>query len=166
MKDERPGNPWYREPWPWILMSGPAVVVVAGIATAVIAVRTSDGLVANDYYKQGLAINRVLDREHRARELGLAASVQFNETGDRVRVRIEAAQLPPAAPRLTFLHATRAGFDQSVKLTLVAPGLYEGRLAPLPRGVWHVRLEDAAGAWRLDGQWRSGAPAARLEPAA
>jgi len=27
------GKPWYREPWPWILMSGPAAVLVAGAAT-------------------------------------------------------------------------------------------------------------------------------------
>ena len=40
-------KPWYREPWPWILMAGPAIVVVAGIATAVIAIRTSDPLVAD-----------------------------------------------------------------------------------------------------------------------
>ena len=40
-------QPWYRHPWPWILMAGPAIVVVAGIATAVIAVRTADPLVAD-----------------------------------------------------------------------------------------------------------------------
>jgi len=45
---ERPSSkPWYREPWPWILMSGPAVVVVAGTVTAVIAIRTADPVVAN-----------------------------------------------------------------------------------------------------------------------
>ena len=38
-------KPWYREPWPWILMAGPAIVVVAGIATAWLAVRSNDGLV-------------------------------------------------------------------------------------------------------------------------
>ena len=26
-------KPWYREPWPWLLMLGPAVVVVAGFIT-------------------------------------------------------------------------------------------------------------------------------------
>jgi len=26
-------KPWYRERWPWILMSGPAAVLVAGSAT-------------------------------------------------------------------------------------------------------------------------------------
>lgn len=39
--------PWYRHRWPWLLMSGPALVVVAGIATTVIAVRTADPMVAN-----------------------------------------------------------------------------------------------------------------------
>lgn len=45
--EEAPKMPWYREPWPWILMSGPAVVVVAGCVTAVIAIRTADPMVAN-----------------------------------------------------------------------------------------------------------------------
>ena len=27
MSTERALRPWYREPWPWILMSGPAIVV-------------------------------------------------------------------------------------------------------------------------------------------
>ena len=44
---EQPKKPWYREPWPWILMSGPAIVVVAGTATAIIAIRTADPVVAN-----------------------------------------------------------------------------------------------------------------------
>ena len=44
---ETSGKPWYREPWPWILMSGPAAVVVAGSITAVIAIRTADPVVAN-----------------------------------------------------------------------------------------------------------------------
>ena len=25
-------RPWYREPWPWIFIAGPASAVVAGIA--------------------------------------------------------------------------------------------------------------------------------------
>ena len=56
-------RPWYREPWPWILMSVPATAVVAGIITLWLAVSSADGLVAEDYYKQGLAINRVIERE-------------------------------------------------------------------------------------------------------
>jgi uncharacterized protein len=39
---------WYREPWPWLLMAGPAIVVVAGLYTAYLAVTTNDALVAGD----------------------------------------------------------------------------------------------------------------------
>ena len=56
-------QPWYREPWPWILMSGPAAVIVAGAVTTWMAFASADGLVADDYYKRGLAINAVLKRE-------------------------------------------------------------------------------------------------------
>ena len=58
--------PWYREPWPWLLMAGPALVVVAGLTTAWIAVTHEDGLVADDYYKRGLAINQELRRDSAA----------------------------------------------------------------------------------------------------
>ena len=51
-------------------MAGPGLVVVAGIATAVIAFRGADGLVADDYYKQGLGINRQIARDQAARDLG------------------------------------------------------------------------------------------------
>jgi hypothetical protein len=36
-------KPWYREPWPWLLMAGPAIVVVAGLFTAYLAVISFDG---------------------------------------------------------------------------------------------------------------------------
>ena len=50
--------PWYRHPWPWLLISGPAIVVVAGVVTAVIAHRSDDGMVVDDYYKRGLLVNK------------------------------------------------------------------------------------------------------------
>jgi len=37
--------PWWRHPMVWLVISGPAVVVVAAIATAVIAVRGADPVV-------------------------------------------------------------------------------------------------------------------------
>ncbi|HSC95836.1 MAG TPA: FixH family protein, partial [Burkholderiales bacterium] len=43
-------KPWYRERWPWLLMAGPAAVLVAGAATIWIAFASADGLVAEDYY--------------------------------------------------------------------------------------------------------------------
>lgn len=166
MSIERTPAPWYREPWPWFVMAGPAIVVVASLSTAVIAVKTDDGLVAGDYYKRGLAINKSIARDERARALGLSATVQFNGARDRVRVLVTSGPLPSEAPRLTLAHATRAGMDQAVDLRTAAPGVYEGTVRIPAEGSWSVRLEDRQSTWRLSGRWRSTSATAALEPAA
>jgi uncharacterized protein len=152
---DRDTNPWYREPWPWLLMAGPAVVVVAGIATAVIAIRTNDGVVAEDYYKQGLAVNRVKARDARAEALGMDADVQFNEEHDRVRVVLRGGSRPESLT-LRLVHPTRAGEDQVVALAHAGGGVYEARIAPPGRGKWSLRIEDREGTWRIGKTWRNG----------
>lgn len=167
MRTERKHGPWYREPWPWILIAGPAIVVVASLSTAVIAVKTDDGLVADDYYKRGVAINRILARGERARALGLAATMQVNEARDRVRIVVSSgAPLPAESLRLTMTHGTRAGLDQAAVLGRIAPGVYEGTVRIAAEGGWSVRLEDDRATWRLSGRWRSTTDAAALGPEA
>ena len=156
-------NPWYREPWPWLLMAGPAIVIVAGIITTVIAVRTSDGVVADDYYKQGLGINRTLARDTRAQSLHMAAEVLFNEERTRVRVRLGGESRPPQV-KMTLVHPTRAGGDQAVSLAHSGAGLYEGAITSPPAGTWRLRIEDGEGAWRLSGTWNTRDGSTALAP--
>jgi hypothetical protein len=138
-------RPWYRQLWPWLLMAGPAAVIVAGAATTWIAVTTSDGLVAEDYYKQGLAINKRLAREDAARRLGISAVVVLQPE----RIRVQLAGQAPEALFVHLAHATRAGHDVRLRLTAVAPGAYEAEVGPLPRGRWRVVIEDPRGTWRI-----------------
>ncbi|HUL94939.1 MAG TPA: FixH family protein [Usitatibacter sp.] len=144
--------PWYRHPWPWILMSGPAIVVAAGLFTSVLAVRSFDGLVADDYYKQGLAINRVLDRTRRAAEMHVAA--RFGFEGTTVRVGLSGAPGESTGLRLTLRHPSLAAHDESITLSPLGGGVYEGRLAEAPQGVSRIVLEDREGLWRLEGAMR------------
>ncbi len=139
---------WYRERWPWILMAGPALVVIACLITAWLAIRSDDGLVADDYYKQGLAINQTLSRSDAAARLGIKAELYLAD--GRVRVLLGAAA-GRGALTLRLLHPTRAGMDQSLNLSAVEPGVYEGQLQALQPGRWHVVLEDRD--WRLTGDW-------------
>ena len=155
-------RPWYREPWPWILMSGPAIVVVAGVMTAVIAWRTDDPLVTDDYYKQGLGINQELKRDFAAARMGLSAAVSFGTDRTRVRVTLAGAQLEETSLRLRLVHPTRAGFDQVVKLEPVAGGLFEGHMSAVIGDTWHLQLEDDKGVWRLTGLWKSSADGVTL----
>jgi uncharacterized protein len=147
--DRRRPVAWYREPWPWLLFFPPAVAVVAGTITMGIAFKTFDGVVSDDYYRQGLAINRSLDRDARARERGLSAQLQFNPAGDRVRVTMAGDASSDRPLHLKLVRAARSGDDQDVTLAQVAPGLYEGRLTRPLQGRWHLRLEDEAGQWRI-----------------
>lgn len=143
-------GPWYRDRWPWLLILGPAIVVVAGIATVVIAVRTDDGLVADDYYKRGLAINQVLGRTSRAADLGVAAMVDVDADG-KAAVTLDGgagAEARPPTLRLRLAHPTRAGDDRSATLVRAGDDRYEGRLPPSP-GRWLVIVESDT--WRLPG---------------
>ncbi|MES2938533.1 MAG: FixH family protein [Pseudomonadota bacterium] len=56
-------KPWWRYGHVWLVIAGPAVVVVAACVTAWIAVRGQDPLVAEDYYRRGVEINQQLARE-------------------------------------------------------------------------------------------------------
>jgi hypothetical protein len=126
-------------------MSGPAAVIVAGAITTWMAFASADGLVADDYYKRGLGINAVLKREQAAERLGIAARIERADGTVRVSLR-------GAAPEflfLQFVHATRAGLDQRLRLTRTGEGNYEASLGPLPPGHWRMILEDPRAQWRI-----------------
>lgn len=149
-------QPWYRYPWPWILMAGPFLVVIAGIITTYLAVRTSDGLVDDDYYKQGLAVNQVTARDQNALKLDMRAEVMQSVEGAKVRVllRGKPEAVLPEKLNLRLVHPTRSGGDQVVLLRPDGPGgAYSGSLSAPLTGRWHVALEDEKGEWRLTAVW-------------
>jgi len=51
---------WWRYGHVWLLVAGPVAVVIAGVVTAVIAVRGADPVVEADYYRRGIQINKAL----------------------------------------------------------------------------------------------------------
>lgn len=144
-------TPWYREPWPWFLMAGPFIVIIAGFTTAWLAVSSSDGLVAEDYYKQGLAAGETLAKSRRAEELGLAVGLSL--TSESIRIRLSAKQADmshPAALIMTMSHPTRAGLDQKIALKRSGDA-YAGDFQLPASGHWLVVVEDDAKTWRLMG---------------
>ena len=51
METTPPSVPWFRQLWPWLILTPPIVSVIAGIALLWIAIASNDGLVAFDYGK-------------------------------------------------------------------------------------------------------------------
>jgi len=150
-------RPWYKERWPWFLMAGPAIVIVAGFITLWLALESNDGLVTDDYYKQGLAVNQRMHRDQKAASLGLHAELMRADLNVRLMLSAEGAAKVPAAIVLKLAHPTRSGQDQAVQMVAEGPGFYSGKLAADITGRWLVSIEDPAGEWRLQGEWQADA---------
>jgi len=147
--DTESAPPWYRHLHVWLLIAFPAISVFGGIAMLVLAIRTDDGLVADDYYRQGMEINQSLGRDRAALAAGLGAKLDLDVGAGRIRVTLRAHPDfgPPARLRLTFMHPTRSGMDHVVDLSAVDALRYEGTLPDLERARWYALIE--ADDWRL-----------------
>ena len=143
-------TPWYREPWPWFLMVGPLAVIAAGVVTVWLAVKSDDGLVSDDYYKEGLAVNQLLKRDQGAELIGLTADVM--RAGRQIRVLL-LSPVPdyvfPEKVSVRLKHPTQAGRDQQIELQAMGGGMYSGTLGAEVDGRWNVSIEDGEGGWRL-----------------
>ena len=144
-------RPWYKQLWPWLLISLPASAVFGGIATFILAVNSPNAMVSDDYYKQGLAINQQTGRLRAASELGLEALVRADKQILEMEIQADNLQLP-ATLKLEFIHATRDDLDQSFTLERVNDRLYHAPYQPLRRGNWYLRLQPDDGPWELSGR--------------
>jgi hypothetical protein len=144
--------PWYRHPWPWFLMIGPLIVVIASLATAWLAIKSDDGLVTADYYQKGLAIHQTLLSSEKARKMGLTASVKLADHSLVIRLQaLSPLSSFPDRLLVTISHPTRAGLDQNIELKRIG-NYYQGDNVQLPvAGHWLILVEDDQKLWRLLG---------------
>ena len=148
-------TPWYKHRWPWILMAGPAIVIVAGFVTAWLAIVSNDGLVDDNYYKVGLSVNQELKQRQLASELNIKAMFTLLDNGQVVQVALTGlpqAALPDSL-HLRLVHPTRKGEDPTVNL-IRQDNVFKGTLmTKAGAGRWRVVLEDHMAGWRMDGVW-------------
>jgi hypothetical protein len=143
--------PWYREPWVWLMIALPMTAVIASMFTIYLAVSTADGLVVDDYYERGKAINLDLARDAAAARYQLKASIDLDLRDNHVQILLESATAAvlPKTLIFTLLHPTQAGFDQVITLQHAGDGVYSGSIDEVARGNWYLQLE--AEDWRLSG---------------
>lgn len=155
-------NVWYRNPLVWMMIAFPAWSVIAGISTVVVAFQVFDGVVVDDYYARGKAINVVIERDVAALRRGLAAVVHLaparsaagTAAGTEVTAAVTALDVGslPAVLKLALLHSTRGGVDAHVDLVRTAPGAYRADLPALAPGKYYLQVE--AEDWRIVGALR------------
>lgn len=143
---------WYKQFWPWLIIFFPASAVVAGTITVIIAMKNSDTLVKDDWYKDGLAINQELDKQATAKRLGITADIHVGTPPSSLN--IELSNVDSSTLRkldIALIHPTQPEKD----------GVYQGYITPtghyvvqLPRqhtGYFHVRIGSTDSEWQLTG---------------
>jgi hypothetical protein len=55
--------PWWKFGYVWMVFAGPGVVIIASFITLYLAVTRPDPVIAEDYYQQGLDINKTVDTQ-------------------------------------------------------------------------------------------------------
>ena len=145
------GKPWHKHPLVWMVILIPFSAVIMGVVMIWLAIDTDDGLVADDYYKQGLAINSVIERDKKAAELGISALIEFDNDRKIINLQFNKGKLAsyPATLQLNFQHATRANSDVSIVLNHGIGDQYIGHLQQnLSQGVWYFEVANAD--WKLE----------------
>lgn len=147
-------QPWYKHRWPWLLMLGPFVVVLAGIATAWIAFSQPDALVVDDYYKQGKAINQDLRRDRVAASLELQASLQYEPADGKLTGTVSSHGRPLSGKLfISLVHSTQPQKDLKLTAQADQQGQFSLPLPLLDMARWQVVIEGEQHDWRLGAVW-------------
>ena len=147
-------TPWYRQRWPWLLMLGPFIIVLAGVYTGWLAFSHQDALVEGDYYTRGKAINQDLRRDNKASTLGLSATLGYDAANAMLSGTLLGHDKAQSGALLLHLaHATQPEKDIKLEVSTDAAGKFSVALPMLERTRWQVLIENAQRDWRLEGTW-------------
>ena len=153
--NDKQETPWYRQRWPWLLMIGPAWVVVGAFIMIWLASRTPDALVVDDYYKRGKAINQDLSRDRVAAEMRLQIEARYNPASERLEGVITKAGEGMDTPlAIQLVHSTQPSKDLKLPARSDMQGRFSVPLPMLERARWQVIVEGEERAWRLMGEWK------------
>jgi uncharacterized protein len=161
--DTRPATrPWYLTSiWPMV-MGIPALTVVAGVSTVVIANHRADPLIDGGERPDIAAAHAspAADRLARTRQMAGALSL----AGRTVTVELSGSGALPSTVTVVLAHASRETYDQVLRAEQMAPGSYRAALPELPHGHWYAEVAPGGRDWRLTGQFDEGAPRVTLAP--
>lgn len=147
MIDNQTPPPWYKQFWPWFLITVPIVTVFVGATLITLAVQTQDTLVKDDYYKEGKAINANLSKDQKAKDLNI--STMLTVTDSQVALNFTSGEPEDgAALTLEFFHSTLSNKDFSLQLTKETDGVYRANIPAALNGKWRVTL------WPFHKEWR------------
>ncbi len=150
---------WYKQKWPWLIFSLPFLTVIAGIITFNIASDGADSLVKDDYFKEGLAINRSLGLTKKAGEIGAKAFLQVDHKNQLIILKLDFSKDEKNLSDISYLqlefsHPTQKKRDRQIKLSPLTKNEFVADFPELANANWHVRLRDDKEQWQLKARWQ------------
>lgn len=147
-------QPWYKQFWPWFLISVPVLVMV--VCAIIIYLSISQGnfsMVVDDYYKKGKAINAVIEHVEEAQKRNIA--FEFSADKGQLILRYTSGQPTElTALKISFHHATQANKDFSRMLTVTADGTYRASIPDDIDGKWTITVEPFNGVWKVSEKYQ------------
>ena len=143
---------WSKNPIVWLILFFPTLAVVAGFYTFYLAVESDDGLVSDDYYKEGIGINKTISADINAVDKNISGLISINFATGSIQVNFSKDIKTTLNKELSFklVHRTIPGFDQETTLNQVDDTmLYTGTVKALPGNGGRWRWEINQGDWRI-----------------
>lgn len=148
----------------WLVVGLPAVVVAAGIATVVIAVRAGGSdAIPEDVRRMAQVQIAELGADQAAAERGLSLVLSVQE-GELALLPASGEYAREAPLRLSLHHPTDAAQDRTLTLAPSADG-WRAKAELDGSHDWRVVAADADGRWRLQARLPAGQRGVLLRPA-
>lgn len=148
------GTAWHHHFWPWVLLLLPLTSVAAGLSMLCLAMQQPVNIVVDDYYRQGLGINKQLQREANATNFGLSGQLTLDYENQQVSLVLDSTRefVRPQEIRLFVFHAAFSDQDKQIVLTRITEHMYVGALQHLDTAMFRILAETDD--WRLSASAR------------
>lgn len=151
MENQKTVNPWYKQFWPWFLLSIPVASILLSMMMITFAVTSPDTLVSDDYYKDGLSINQDLSKDLAAKKMRITADLVYLPESNNYQVSLH-GMLPDSPYSYLLLnmeHPTLSGQDKVFQLTPSGENLYTFDPGLQLSGKWYLTITPPDQIWRL-----------------
>jgi uncharacterized protein len=152
---EPAAKPWYKEPWPFILVSITGLGVIAGSTLAFIGLSNPPEIVSGDYERFARGLVDTNQRTGRARELGLSGSMLVDQGQLELNLAAEDPAGLPERLLVRFQHPAYSEYDAVVMVERTGEGQFAGRIDAAPHERATIIVTDLEQSWWLSGKMNS-----------
>ena len=144
--------PWYKQIWLWLVLAPLIMVIGASFFMIYLAISSSDGVVVDNFYKDGLAIKVREQQDEYALQRNIKAELKIEN--QQINLQLSGhLEVLPAQLKLQIIFPTLASKDVNVILT-ESGGMYTGALPETLEGRRQLQIQPIGESNQEDDYWR------------